>query len=50
VKARLDYGARRRGRFQPPAGTRWVVADLGGFCDVRAAITAPRSAPAPSTR
>ncbi len=37
----LDIGgARRRGRFHPPAGVRWVVADLGGHCDVRADITA----------
>ena len=37
----LDIGgARRRGRFQPPAGARWVVADLAGACDVRADIVA----------
>ena len=37
----LDVGGgRRRGRFRPPPGARWVVADLGGDCDVRADITA----------
>jgi SAM-dependent methyltransferase len=37
----LDVGgARRRGRFQPPVGVRWVVVDLDGDCDVRADITA----------
>jgi len=37
----LDIGgARRRGRFQPPAEARWVVADLSGACDVRADIVA----------
>jgi SAM-dependent methyltransferase len=37
----LDVGGgRRRGRFRPPAGARWIVADLGGDCDVRADITA----------
>jgi SAM-dependent methyltransferase len=37
----LDVGGgRRRGHFRPPAGTHWVVADLGGDCDVRADITA----------
>jgi SAM-dependent methyltransferase len=36
----LDVGgARRRGRFQPPVGVRWVVVDLDGDCDVRADIT-----------
>ncbi|MET0487379.1 MAG: methyltransferase domain-containing protein [Candidatus Rokuibacteriota bacterium] len=35
----LDVGgARRRGRFRPPAGTQWVVADLAGDCDVRADV------------
>ena len=37
----LDIGgARRRGRFQPPAEARWVVVDLAGACDVRADIVA----------
>ena len=37
----LDVGgARRRGRFRPPAGTQWVVADLAGDCDVRADVVA----------
>jgi SAM-dependent methyltransferase len=37
----LDVGgARRRGRFQPPAGSRWVVADLAGDCHVRADVVA----------
>ena len=37
----LDIGgARRRGRFEPPAEARWVVADLSGACDVRADIVA----------
>jgi len=37
----LDVGgARRRGRFERPAGVRWVVADLAGDCDVRADVTA----------
>lgn len=37
----LDIGgARRRGRFQPPAEAHWVVADLSGACDVRADIVA----------
>jgi SAM-dependent methyltransferase len=37
----LDVGgARRRGRFRPPALGRWVVADVGGDCDVRADVTA----------
>jgi SAM-dependent methyltransferase len=37
----LDVGgARRRGRFRPPPGARWVVADLAGACDVRADIVA----------
>lgn len=37
----LDVGgARRRGRFQPPAGPRWVVADVAGACDVSADIGA----------
>jgi SAM-dependent methyltransferase len=35
----LDVGgARRRGSFRPPAGTRWIVADLAGACDVYADI------------
>jgi SAM-dependent methyltransferase len=37
----LDIGgSRRRGRFRPPAGARWVVADLAGDCDVRADVAA----------
>jgi SAM-dependent methyltransferase len=37
----LDVGgARRRGRFEPPPGARWVVADLAGACDVRADVVA----------
>ena len=37
----LDVGgARRRGRFRPPAGACWIVADLAGGADVRADIVA----------
>jgi SAM-dependent methyltransferase len=37
----LDVGgARRRGRFRPPPGARWVVVDLAGACDVRADVVA----------
>lgn len=37
----LDIGGgRRRGRFRPSAGVRWVVADLGSACDVRADVAA----------
>ncbi len=37
----LDVGgARRRGRFRPPPGARWIVADLAGGGDVRADIVA----------
>jgi SAM-dependent methyltransferase len=37
----LDVGgARRRGRFRPPPGARWVVVDLAGACDVRADVIA----------
>ena len=35
----LDIGGgRRRGRFQPPDGARWIVADVTGLCDVRADV------------
>jgi SAM-dependent methyltransferase len=37
----LDVGgARRRGRFRPPPGARWLVADLADGSDVRADIVA----------
>lgn len=37
----LDVGgARRRGRFRPPPGARWIVVDLAGACDVRADVVA----------
>ncbi|HET7340754.1 MAG TPA: class I SAM-dependent methyltransferase [Methylomirabilota bacterium] len=36
----LDVGGgRRRGRFRPPAGAYWIIADVAGVCDVRADIT-----------